>query len=70
MKRRKIISEYMSRIREVAFASCDGEYQLRCKDAENVFISLLDDLLYQEYLNNECRRYDFWDEEIKHDNNF
>jgi hypothetical protein len=27
-------------------------------------------LLYQEYLNNECRRYDFWDEEIKHNDNF
>lgn len=66
MKRRKIISEYMSRIREVAFASCDGEYQLRCKDAEKVFISLLDDLLYQEYTHNERKYYDFWDEEIGH----
>lgn len=65
MEKRKLLKEYLSRIKSVAFLSCDGDYQLRCHDAEKVFESFLDDLLYQEYMHSERKYYDFWDTEIE-----
>lgn len=65
MSKRELMEEYKIRLREKVFTSKDGELQLRYQDAVNVFQTLLDDLAYQEYLNQE-RRYDFWGNEIKH----
>lgn len=65
MYRHKIVDEYKIRLQEKVFTSKDGELQLRYQDAIDVFQSLLDDLVYQEYLNQD-RRYDFWGNEIKH----
>lgn len=54
-----MVSKYKQALFEMVRESRDNEMVVRYTDAISVFDQLLDEMMF-----NECRRYDFWDNEI------
>lgn len=59
IKKVDMVSKYKQALFEMVRESRDNEMVVRYTDAISVFDQLLDEMMF-----NECRRYDFWDNEI------